>query len=413
MPAITPRLSGLEPVIRHAGPPVGQHTQHIVDQLARVMGDAAKPDRKSGPLVVIELGAVIAGPFAGSLMADLGCDVIKIETPGAGDSLRKMGPSKSGIPIWFGTSARDKKCVTLNLKHPAGQTMFKQLIAQADVLVENFRPGVLERLGLDWDALKQVNPRLVMLSISGFGQTGAQKLRPGFGKIAEGLSGVVNLTGEAGQSPLFVGFSLADASAGLFGVFGVAAALYRRDVLGAGGGRIDVALYEPLIRMLDCQLALHAQTGFSPARSGGNDPYSFGLPATDRPRFRCVESGSGSWYLLAIPTQHAWEGLEHLDAAALSDAQLEAALGGLSIDFTPVFDGMSLSKTAYFRSRADVIAADHPLLGLISAPGRLTGSETRPVIQAPALGEHNRVVFGQMLGLGQDELDRLTEQGVI
>jgi len=371
-------------------------------------------------LKVLELGAVIAGPFAGSLMAELGSDVVKVETPGAGDSLRGMGPTKDGWPLWFGASAREKSCVTLNLKHAEGKAMFLRLIARADVLVENFRPGVLERLGLSWSDLQAVNPNLVMLSISGFGQTGPQKARPGFGKIAEGLSGIVNLTGPGGRSPLFVGFSLADASAGLFGIFGVAAALYRRDVLGSAGGRIDLALYEPLMRMLDCQLALHAETGAPPARSGGNDPYSFGIPSSDRPSFRSTGSASGDWYLIAVPDSEALSRLERLVTpsleqwgARLSNGDIETALRGSGLDFTLVFDGLSIARSPYFQARGDVVETEHHGIGKITAAGRVDGLRPDPVYRPPVLGEDNAAVFGRLLGLDETELKRLTDEGVI
>ncbi|MDB5397551.1 MAG: CoA transferase [Rhodospirillales bacterium] len=425
MPSVTPRLSSLEASIRHVGPSVGEHTAELSDMLdtapIHVLPASAKPKKE---LIVLELGAVIAGPFAGSLMAELGGTVIKIETPGAGDSLRKMGPTKEGLPLWFGASAREKSCVTINLKHPDGKALFLRLITQADVLVENFRPGVLERLGLDWNTLKEANPRLVMLSISGFGQTGPQTTRPGFGKIAEGLSGIVNLTGQAGQSPLFVGFSLADASAGLFGVYGVTAALYQRDVLGGGGGRIDLALYEPLMRMLDCQLALYAATGVAPARSGGNDPYSFGITSPDRPSFRSVGSRTGDWYLFAVANTDAAARLEQRISAdgapsledwgrSLSNADIESSLTALALDFTPIFDGMTIANSPYFQARGDVIATDHPVIGKITASGRLDGSRNEPVFRAPGLGEDNAAVFTQLLGLEQTELARLATQGVI
>jgi len=448
MPSVTPRLSGMEGFFRNLGPAVGADNETLSSSFPRKREsivehrDGGKMDSRGSlssgspsarpvggnddemsdrPLLVIELGAVIAGPFAGSLMAELGGTVIKIETPGAGDSLRKMGPTKDGWPLWFGASAREKNCVTLNLKHPDGKALFLRLIEQADVLVENFRPGVLERLGLGWDVLKAANPRLVMLSISGFGQTGPQASRPGFGKIAEGLSGIVNLTGSTGQSPLFVGFSLADASAGLFGVYGVAAALYRRDVLGGSGGRIDLALYEPLMRMLDCQLALHSHAGKPPARSGGNDPYAFGITSSDRPRFVSVGNATGDWYLIAIPDAETDRRLRDQIGAAtleewgdrLSNADIESVLTGLKLEFTMVFDGLSIARSPYFQARGDVIATEHPGVGSISACGRLDGSRPEPAYRAPGLGEDNDAVFSRLLGLDAAELKRLADEGVI
>jgi crotonobetainyl-CoA:carnitine CoA-transferase CaiB-like acyl-CoA transferase len=276
----------------------------------------------------------------------------------------------------------------------------------------------LERLGLDWTALHKLNPRLVMLSISGFGQTGPQTFRPGFGKIAEGVSGIVNLTGEAGQSPLFVGFSLADASAGLFGVYGVAAALYRRDVLGGDGARIDVALFEPLMRMLDCQLALHEEAGKPPERRGSNDPYSFGVQNDGRPRFLSVGSASDDWYLLAVSDADA--GRLKARIGDLQDwgkshpkAEIEALLRELKLDYAPVFDGMTIAHSPYFRARGDVFETEHPTVGALTAAGRIDGSPATPAFRPPGLGEDNAAVFGRLLGLDAAELERLTADGAI
>jgi crotonobetainyl-CoA:carnitine CoA-transferase CaiB-like acyl-CoA transferase len=259
-----------------------------------------------------------------------------------------------------------------------------------------------------------------MLSISGFGQTGPQMTRPGFGKIAEGLSGVVNLTGPGDQSPLFVGFSLADAAAGLFGIYGVAAALFRRDVLGGEGGRIDLALYEPLMRMLDCQLALHAETGRAPARSGGNDPYSFGITSPGRPSFRSVGSASGDWYLIAIDDTEAGKRLDELTSGSLEDwgsrqsnSEIESAVRALGLDFTLVFDGMSIARASYFQARGDVVETEHHGIGRVTAAGRVDGAHPDPVYRPPALGEDNAAVFGRLLGLDETALKRLAEEGVI
>ena len=252
-------------------------------------------------ITVLELGMVLAGPFAGSLLADLGATVIKIEPPGTGDAARQMGPRKNGVSLWWGVATRGKKCITLNLKDPVARALFERLVLTADVVVENYRPGVLDRLGLGWQRLHAVNPRLVMLSITGFGQTGPGAGRPGFGKIAEGMSGIVELTGSPEQNPLFVGYSLADTTAGLFGVFAINLALYRRDVQGAGGAHIDLALYEPLLRMMEAQFAMHRAAGRAPNRSGSNDPYGWGRAAARDPAFAFVQASDGEWIEVVVP----------------------------------------------------------------------------------------------------------------
>jgi crotonobetainyl-CoA:carnitine CoA-transferase CaiB-like acyl-CoA transferase len=185
---------------------------------------------------VVELGSVIAAPYAASLLAEFGAEVVKVERPDGGDALRNMGVRANGVPLWWHVASRNKRLVTLDLKAEAGRAAFLALLDAADVLLENNRPGVMERLGFGWAALSARNPRLVMASISGFGQTGPYAPRPGFGKIAEAFSGAVALTGDPGGIPLHVGFSLADATAGLSAVLGVAVALHARDVLGTGRG---------------------------------------------------------------------------------------------------------------------------------------------------------------------------------
>lgn len=339
------------------------------------------------PLRVLELGTVIAGPFAGSLLAELGCEVIKIEPPGQGDPLRAMGRIKAGVALWFGVSGRAKRCLALDLKDPAGKANFRKLVESADVIVENYRPGVLDRLGFGWNQLHAINPRLVMLSISGFGQTGPQSARPGFGKIAEGMSGVVSLTGDPASAPLFVGFSLADACTGLLGAFAVQVALHHRDHQPGGqGSRIDLALYEPLLRMLDRQAELHRRLGHPPLRNGGNDPRSFGQSDPARPRFLGLRAADGIWYFLAAPPGADIEPLRALSGAALLARARQAG-----IDLVPVFDGASIAADPYFRARGDVVEASHPALGRFWVAGPVDGSEAR--FATPALGEHGDAIL--------------------
>ena len=202
---------------------------------------------------------------------------------------------------------------------------------------------------------------------------------------------------------------------------GVAAALYRRDVLGGDGARIDVALYEPLMRMADCQLALHAETGAAPAHSGGNDPYSFGIASSDRPSFRSVGSASGDWYLIAVADAEAGNRLDALAGARsledwgvrLANADIENALRGLGLDFTLVFDGLSIARSPYFRARGDVVETEHHGIGTITAAGRVDGLCPDPVYRPPGLGEDNAAVFGRLLGMTEAELQRLAKEGAI
>jgi crotonobetainyl-CoA:carnitine CoA-transferase CaiB-like acyl-CoA transferase len=331
----------------------------------------------------VEFGSVIAAPFACSLLADLGAEVVKVERPdGGGDVLRTMGPRKEGVPLWWGVASRNKRCVALDLKKPDDRRRFEALVAGADVLVENNRPGVMDRLGLGWEALSARNPRLVMVSISGFGQTGPDAARPGFGKIAEAMSGVVVLTGAPGAVPLHVGFSLADTAAGLAGLFGVSLALFLRDAAPGGGGtgrgaRVDVGLYEPLLRMADCQLALREALGAPPLRQGSNDPYGWGAAAAEERAVRCLRCSDGAWLAVLLDTTARLHlgarpdgELERLAAARPRGAALEA-LRALGLEAAPVHDGSSLAADPYFAERGEVAAVRHPEAGALAVPGIL------------------------------------------
>lgn len=204
---------------------------------------------------VLELGSLIAGPFAGKTLAEFGAEVIKIEPPGVGDPLRKWRLlDDTGTSVWWQVQSRNKKSVALNLHEPEGQRVVRELMKEADVVIENFRPGKLEEWGLGWEQASALNPRLIMLRISGYGQTGPYRDRPGFGVIGEAMGGLRYLCGEPGQIPVRVGISIGDSLAALHGVIGVLMALYDRDARGGTGQWIDVALYESVFNMMESLL---------------------------------------------------------------------------------------------------------------------------------------------------------------
>lgn len=226
---------------------------------------------KEGPLAglkVIDCATVFAGPLSAMVLADFGADVIKIEHP-EGDALRKMGVAKNGHGMWWKVTGRNKRCVTLDLHEDDGKAAFLALVKDADVLVENFRTGTLEKWGLGWDVLSALNPRLVMLRVTGFGQTGPYRFRPGFGTIAEAFSGFAHITGEADGPPTLPPFGLADGVAAYHGVFAIMFAIYERDVQGSGKGQvIDLSLYEPLFAVLGAQTSAYDQLGIIQTRGG-------------------------------------------------------------------------------------------------------------------------------------------------
>lgn len=203
---------------------------------------------------VLELGQLIAGPFAAKMLAEFGADVIKVEPPGTGDPLRRWRLLHEGTSVWWAAQSRNKRSVSLDLNQPEAQDAVRKLAETTDVLIENFRPGMLEEWGLGWEALRTINPRLVMLRVSGYGQTGPYRDRPGFGVIGEAMGGLRHLSGEAGRTPVRVGVSIGDSLSALHGVIGILLALRARDQHDGEGQVIDVALYESVFNMMESLL---------------------------------------------------------------------------------------------------------------------------------------------------------------
>ena len=223
-------------------------------------------------LKVVELGTLIAGPFASRICAEFGAQVIKVESPDGGDPLRKWRKLYEGTSLWWFVQARNKKSLTLNLKHPDGLSILKALLADADILIENFRPGVLEKLGLGWDVLHALNPKLVMVRLSGFGQTGPMKDQPGFGAVGESMGGLRYITGFEDRPPVRTGISIGDSIAALWGVIGALMALRHREVNGGQGQVVDVALYEAIFAMMESMVPEFDVFGFIRERTGNIMP---------------------------------------------------------------------------------------------------------------------------------------------
>ena len=223
-------------------------------------------------LKVIELGTLIAGPFAARLLAEFGAQVIKIESPDGGDPLRTWRKLHDGTSLWWYAQARNKKSVTVNLKTQEGQELVRRLVKDADIVIENFRPGALEKWNLGWDTLSALNPGLVMVRLSGYGQTGPYRDRAGFGAIGEAMGGMRYVTGYPDRAPVRVGVSLGDALAAMYGVIGALMAIHHRVVNGGKGQYVDVALYEAVFGMMESMLPEYAMTGFVRERSGSALP---------------------------------------------------------------------------------------------------------------------------------------------
>ena len=235
----------------------------------QALNNATKP--LSG-VKVVELGTLIAGPFAARILAEFGAEVIKIESPDGGDPLRKWRKLYQGTSLWWYLQSRNKKSVTVNLKQADGVDVVRKLVASADIVIENFRPGVLEKLGLGWEALSELNPGLVMLRLSGFGQTGPMAMQPGFGAIGESMGGLRYVTGFADRPPVKTGISIGDSIAALWGALGTLMALRHKEVNGGQGQVVDVALYEAVFAMMESLVPEFDVFGFVRERTGNIMP---------------------------------------------------------------------------------------------------------------------------------------------
>jgi formyl-CoA transferase len=227
-----------------------------------------------GPLTgikVIELGQLIAGPFCGKLLAEFGAEVIKVEPPGVGDPLRTWRQLHNGTSLWWYVQSRNKKSVTVNLRVPEGQEIIRKLAHDADIVIENFRPGALEKWNIGWEQLSVINPKLIMVRLSGYGQSGPYRDRPGFGMIGEAFGGIRYITGHPDRQPVRVGVSLGDAVAAMYGAIGALMALHQRGASGKGQV-VDVALYEAVFSLMESMLPEYGMTGFVRERSGGSLP---------------------------------------------------------------------------------------------------------------------------------------------
>ena len=235
---------------------------------------------------VLELGQLIAGPFAAKTLGDFGADVIKIEPPGVGDPLRQWRLLREGTSVWWEVQSRNKRSVCADLRQAEGQALVRQLVAEADVLVENFKPGTLEGWGLGWEVLHALNPRLVMLRMSGYGQTGPYAQKPGFGVLGEAMGGLRHLTGEPDRVPVRTGVSIGDSIAALHGVMGVMFALYHRDARGGQGQVVDVAHYESVFNLMESLLPEYDAFGVVRERAGSALP---GIAPSNA--YQCADGG--------------------------------------------------------------------------------------------------------------------------
>jgi formyl-CoA transferase len=387
---------------------------------------------------IIEFGQLIAGPFAGKTLADFGAEVIKIEPPGEGDPLRKWRKLHHGTSIWWQVQSRNKQSIVLDLRHPQGQEIARQLTREADVVIENFRPGTMEKWGLGWEDLSQLNPGLIMLRISGYGQTGPYRDLPGFGVIGEAMGGLRYLSGEPGRTPVRVGVSIGDSLAALHGVIGVLLALYHRKVNGGKGQYIDIGLYEAVFNIMEGLLPEYDAFGVIRERTGSSLP---GIAPTNA--YPCLKgeyvliAGNGDSIFLRLMEAigrsdlAADPELAHNDGRVARVEEIDAAIGAWTAtrDIEEVLTAMTeahvpagriysardIAEDPHYAARGmieQIVTRDGLALKVPAVIPKL--SETPGAIgnTAPGLGEDTRAVLLR-LGYTPEQIAALKENHVI
>lgn len=386
---------------------------------------------------VVDLSRVLAGPYCSLLLADMGAEVIKVEEPGRGDDTRAWPPFVAGEATYFLSVNRGKKSLTLNLKAEEGRAILRRLLEGADVLLENFRPGTLARLGFGYETVRAWNPRLVYCSISGFGETGPEAWRPGYDLIVQGESGIMDLTGFPDGPPVKVGNSIADLAAGTMAAHGIVLALYARERTGRGQ-KVEIAMLEVMAALLTYQGQAYLATGQSPTRRGNQHPSivpyevfqaadgyltvgvannslwvrfceALGRPelASD-PRFdteaQRVEHRETLVPLLeaVFRTRPVAEWLERLGRAGVPAGKIKSV--------------GEVLESEHLRARGLLITVDHPVAGplrMVGPPIRLHDTPGGPAGPPPRLGEHTEEVLTKLLGYGAEEVARLRAAGIV
>ncbi|SAL10496.1 L-carnitine dehydratase/bile acid-inducible protein F [Caballeronia arvi] len=395
----------------------------------------------SGPLQgirVIEIGTLIAAPFAARMLAEFGAEVIKIETPNGGDPLRKWRKLHEGTSLWWYLQSRNKKSVCVNLKSPEGADVIKRLAADADIIIENMRPGALEKLGLGWDVLHAINPKLTMVRISGYGQTGPYRDRPGFGAIGEAMGGIRYTTGDAEGLPARVGVSLGDSLASLHGVIGALMSVLRVKTGQGDGQVVDVSLVESVFNLMESLVPEYDLLGHVRERSGGALP---GIAPSNTYR-----TEDGGFVVIAGNSDPIYKRLMHVigradladdpvlahnDGRVKQSAMLDEAitawtshhsmnevLATMEREEVPagrIYSVADIVDDAHYQARDMLLQADLPGGASVKMPGivpKLSDTPGEVRWQGPALGEHTATVL-ESLGFNASDVERLRAAGAV
>ena len=402
-----------------------------------------EPTGAQGPLSglrILDIATIIAAPFSATLMADLGADVVKLELPGTGDGLRGFPPFKDGKSLWWKATNRGKRFATLDLRKPDGAELFKRMLPTFDVLIENFRPGTLDRWGLDRSTLWSINPRLVILRTTAFGQDGPYATRPGFARIFEAMGGLTHITGEPDGKPMHAGYPLADAIGGVYGAMSVLAALFRvaRETP-QEGEEIDLSLTEATFRMLDFLAIEHDQLGAVRGRSGNRNQYSApsDVYMTSDKRYVSLAGSTNTTFLAnataigrpeladdprfstnAERVTHAKE-LDRIFGGFIASHTLDEVLdafAGAKGTLAPVYSIDQIFDDPQVKARNAIVSIPDEDFGSVRVQAvvpKFIRNPGSPGAAARTLGADNRCVFEDLLGLSSEQVDALRHRGVV
>ncbi|MGD9599801.1 MAG: CaiB/BaiF CoA transferase family protein [Steroidobacteraceae bacterium] len=397
---------------------------------------------KNGPLAdlrVIEMGTLLAGPFCGQILGDMGAEVIKIEPPGQGDPMRVWGREKAhGKSLWWPVVGRNKKAVTLDMRQAEGQSILKELVAKADFLLENFRPGTMEKWGCSYEALSRINPRLIMIRVSGFGQTGPYATQAGFGAIGEAMGGLRYVCGDPSTPPSRMGISIGDSLAATFASVGALSALHYREKTGRGQV-VDSAIYEAVLNMMESLVTEYDKTGYIRERTGAilpnvapsniyptADGQMVLIAANQDTVFGRLAEAMGRPELAQDPkyATHSARGANQAELDALvgrwtatqTRGEVLAAMEQAGVPAGLIYRAPDMLEDPHFKARAAIVPTQHPDFGdlrMQNVAPKL--SETPGAIRtpAPAMGQHNEEVYLGLLGMARERYDALAARKVI
>ena len=379
---------------------------------------------------VLDISNYLAAPSITMYMGDYGAEIIKVERPGNGDEMRNWGHSINGIGLYWKVVGRNKKSITVDIKKPLGQEIIRRLAKEADVVVENFRPGTLEKWNLGYEQLSEINPALIMVRITGYGQYGPYHRKPGFGTVAEAFSGFVHISGQPDRPPLLPGFGLADSTTGICGAFLTMVALYNRDIRNGKGQFIDLAIYEPLFTLLGPQVVDYDQLDIVQERQGSRLPFAaprniyqtkdgkyVSIAGSSQSVFERIARALGIEELIQDPrfrgNRERIENVEELDnrlqeaVAKFPLDELLTRLDRFEAAVSPVYNIADIFKDPHFQERKNIVDVKDSELGMIrmqNVVGKLQKTPGKIRSSGPRLGEHNHEILIDQLGYTEEEL---------